>query len=351
MSAELASGKKEREISTLFKDASLLSHKGEAVGCIAGLKDRTVLLYFATSGVEPCRSFSKLLSSFYDLVRESGDDSIAVMVVSSDSSRQDESMHPDWLMVEWAGDIQEIMDLYRVERTPWLLVADKDAKAVVNDAHDALSDIFTDSHGHMRPMEEAKDAIAAKWLEWRRLAGDWCTSTGPLPGSASMSSACPAAAASTAASCSQASAQSDRDALRASRLALDSRAACASSAAPATSGSASSSSAPAPLQAPALQSAAAASRPTAVDVESGDRIELPPLIPPAPSPDDEVASDMASDGGRSVREDLDGDMAMEAEEAVARVVAMGFPEDQARGALQVANGDPDRAVALLLGDA
>lgn len=95
---------------------------------------------------------------------------------------------------------------------------------------------------------------------------------------------------------------------------------------------------------------------------AGGRVELP--TPPAPQKrpqsgdssdaifdddDDEMFSDMASDGERSRHDEADlpePDLG----EAVAQIAAMGFPEDAARRALQASNGDVDAAVALLLGE-
>mmetsp|Transcript_69332 Transcript_69332/g.109553 ORF Transcript_69332/g.109553 Transcript_69332/m.109553 type:complete len:392 (+) Transcript_69332:94-1269(+) len=384
---ELASGGKEPGIAALFKGASLINTKGEAVSIISALKDRTVLLYFAASWAEPCKFFNKLLAMFNEAVRAKGDESIAVIFVSNDKSKEeqlqffnDESIHRDWLMAEWTYDLQDIMDQYNVEKIPWLLVADREGKAVVKDASEALFAIFTDqASGRLKKQEETQAAAEAKWSEWRRLAGDWRASEGhTLGGSAS-------AVSST--NVVQASAQNDREALRAARLAALERRNGTSVPVSASTGSSSSSApppvptiAPAPVALatlggsrivglggidagnPRTNSTASGSGTFASGASSivggtaytlsGGKMDLPPTVPIAPmSVDDEVASDMASiDAAESDRDDLDGDVAIEIEEAVSRVTAMGFPEQQAREALQVTNGDPDRAVALLLGD-
>jgi len=93
---------------------------------------------------------------------------------------------------------------------------------------------------------------------------------------------------------------------------------------------------------------------------AGGRVELPP--PPAPQKrpqsgdsddvlddDDEMFSDMASDGERSRPDEADLPE-VDLGEAAAQIAAMGFPEDAARRALQASNGDIDAAVALLLGE-
>merc|ERR1712098_831046 len=127
-----ASGGKETGICALFKGAALLNRKGEVVSSITGLADKTVLLYFAASWAEPCKSFNKLLSTFYNMVRESGDDSIVVIFVANCKSKEEQvtffnsaDTHQEWLMMEWTRDLQEIMDHFNVEKIPWLLVADR----------------------------------------------------------------------------------------------------------------------------------------------------------------------------------------------------------------------------------
>mmetsp|Transcript_163831 Transcript_163831/g.520719 ORF Transcript_163831/g.520719 Transcript_163831/m.520719 type:complete len:300 (-) Transcript_163831:32-931(-) len=93
----------------------------------------------------------------------------------------------------------------------------------------------------------------------------------------------------------------------------------------------------------------------AVYTLAGGRIELPP---PPPSHrgagedrvgDEDMFSDMASDGDRSMPDEVDVPLpGVTLAEGISQMASMGFPEDSARGALEASNGDVDAAVALLL---
>lgn len=226
---ELASGgAKETGLSALFKGASLKRLSGEAVSVLAALKDKTVLLYFAAGWAKPCKDFNPVLSKFYDLVRAS-DDSIVVIFVSNDKSREEQlafftegGMHPDWLMVEWSYDLEEIMENFNMEKIPGLIVVDRDGKAVVDNARDQVEDIFFDKRGKASDPAGHQAAVSEKWSDWRRKAGDWRASEGRTlgGGGAVSSSAAVAAAAGGSGTPQGATGQmSDREALRAARLA------------------------------------------------------------------------------------------------------------------------------------
>jgi hypothetical protein len=273
-------------------------------------------------------------------------------------------------MVEWVYDLEDIMDHFEIEKIPWLLVADRDGKAIVRDAKDEVFDLLTDDTGKLRPAEQVKASVEAKWTDWRRLAGDWRVSTGhTLGGNAS------ASASSAAAETSSVPLQNDREAMRAARLAAlerrqlqswESVPAAASASMPAAAPSiVSIASASGAASASAASSSAASANgsgtfaagntamPSGVAYTlSGGRVDLPPVVPSG-GYDDDVASDTAAADIDSIADDadVDGNVEMALEEAVSSMTAMGFPEAQAREALEVTHGDPDRAVALLLGDA
>lgn len=411
---EVASGAKESGVSALFKGASLISRNGETVSALTGLQDKTALFYFASKRVESCRRFNELLSRFYEAVRQT-DDSIVVIFVSNDESKEDQveffkgsGMHAEWLMVEWTYDLEDIAENFKVEKIPCLLVVSREGRAVVSDALDQVWDLVQKEGAEASRLRAAVDA---KWAEWRRLAGDWRASAGQTLGgsAASSSSAAAAGGGGSGRGAPQATtageARNDREALRAARLAaLEKRmgggGAAASAGGPSPlgvgSGSASSSSAaPAALAAAPSAAAAAASPVTAAIGSSGPRIatlggsssasaaaavgsgtfaagadaggfgnvgytlaggrvELPPPAPARPGSrgqhDDEVFSDMASDGAGSGADPEDLPDAPSEDQMVAQIAAMGFPDDAARRALQASNGDIDSAVALLLGE-
>jgi len=384
---ELASGvAKETPLAALFKGASVVGRDSQPVSVVSTLRDRTVLLYFAAGRVESCRSFNSLLTTFYDIIREA-DDSIAVIFVSNDKSKEEQlaffrdgGMHADWLMVEFTYDLQDIMDTFKVEKIPQLTVVSRDGRAVVEDARDQVLRIFLDERGRRKDEATVRIAVAEQWGEWRRLAGDWRAIGGQTLGGSPSAGGAGSSAAPAPQAASGNAAQSEREALRAARLAALERRASGNAAVgfeQATPGSA----AAAPAAAMAPPSAQAHSGPRIATIGggassslagasggsgtfagqaacaapatggytlSGGRVVTPQPAPPSAAgfSTTDILSDMASDGAESVAASAESDVDMDV--AVSSLVAMGFPEDRAREALQASRGDVDGAVALLV---
>lgn len=347
----------------LFKGAAVLRHSGEAISVLAELKDRTVLLYFAAGHADPCKPFNLMLSKFYDMVRET-DDSIVVIFISNDKTKEEQvaffntsGMHPDWFMVEWTHDIEDIMDAFKVEKIPSLIVVSREGKPAVADARDQLFDLLLGPDSGKKgkaqgqSIEEVKANVKAKWQEWRRLAGDWRASEGHTLGGSSSSAS---------SFVSPPGAQNDREALRAARLAALERRGLGGAGGPGAVGagfvsSASSSTAPVavvPLHVVSGKAsgssgsgtfaAGASPSPGVAYTLAGGRIELPS----GPKGEDmELASDMASNGDAESQ-----DAEVDEREAIASIVAMGFPEDSAQRALEASRGNVEEAIAHLLGD-
>jgi len=312
-----------------------------------------------------------------------------VIFVSNDRSREEQvaffergGMHPDWLMVEWAPDLQDLMDTFHVEKIPELVVLDKEGKAVVKNACHEVIDLFTGKNKERTnpSIESIKAAVATKWTEWRRLAGDWRVSEGQALGGASSSGFVGAPMPGR-----RAGDQSEREALRAARLAaLEQRAfggdaGCGSSSSsfrepPLAKGFPESESvaAPAPIRLtpqslstiPGTSTASghallagsgtfaagAMGAPSGVAYTlSGGCMEVtaPQTTLAAEWDDVDIASDMASDGAESIR---DVDNEVDFDKAVSNMVAMGFPEDAARQALEVSGGNMDEAISCLVDD-
>jgi len=386
---ELASGAaKETPLAALFKGASVVGRDSQPVSVVSTLRDRTVLLYFAAGRVESCRSFNGLLSTFYDIIREA-DNSIAVIFISNDKTKEEQlaffkdgGMHADWLMVEFTYDLQDIMDAFKVEKIPQLTVVGRDGRAVVEDARDQILRIFLDERGRRNDEAAVRTATIEKWGEWSRLAGDWRAIGGQtLGGSTAASGGAGSSAITAGAAAAGNTAQSEREALRAARLAaLERRAGGNMAAAPVSSATpgplaAASATASSPPSAQAYSgpriatigggasgglagtgggsgtfagNAASAAPATGGYTLSGGRVETPQpsAAEVSHAGNADVLSDMASDGAESVAESVQSDADMDV--AVSSLVAMGFPEERAREALQASRGDVDGAVALLV---
>jgi len=370
----LAAGAKETGLVSLFKGASILNRKGEPVSVITQLKDKVVLLYFASTKIEKIDRFNKHLKEFHDIVAEGSGEAPVIIFVSNDGSKENQmklfqGMSESWLCVEFSAQLQDIANNFGIEMIPAVIVTDKNGKAVVKKGVEELSEVF-----RIVDDEARKQAYLDKWLEWRKLAGDWRVSGGyTLSGGATSSAA-------AASSPSAADAASDRDAMRAARLArlgAGPRGGCnapaggggasSSSAGPAdvaaAAAASSASSAAAPAAASSSASAAAPKVATLADASRqgyvGGTYTLAggPVLPPPEATAFAAAEDnmshMASDGDMSPRDDADlgapnfEDM-QDSEENLAILVSMGFDQESAKAALSAAKGNVDDALAMML---
>jgi len=367
---ELASGAKETGLVSLFKGASILNRKLEPVSVITQLKDKVVLLYFASAKIEKIDRFNKHLKEFYDIVADGSGEAPVIIFVSNDGSKEDQlrlfqerGMSESWLCVEFSAQLQDIANTFGIEMIPAIIVTDKNGKAVVKNGVEELSEVF-----RIVDDEARKQAYLDKWLEWRKLAGDWRVSGGyTLSGGATGSSTSAAASAA---------APGDKEAMRAARLArlgagagggaTSSGGASSSSAGPAevaaaAAAASSSSSAAAPAVPSSSASAAAAPRvATLADASrgyvggtytlAGGPVLPPPAASAAAATEDNV-SHMASDGDMSPRDDADlvpPTFEEMDEENLAVLVSMGFDQESAKAALAAAKGNVDDALAMML---
>mmetsp|Transcript_54637 Transcript_54637/g.130380 ORF Transcript_54637/g.130380 Transcript_54637/m.130380 type:complete len:391 (-) Transcript_54637:173-1345(-) len=383
---ELASGAKETGLSALFKGASVLNRKGEPVSVITHLKDKVVLLYFASTKIN-YKIVNKLLKDFCDFATEGSGEAPVVIFVSNDRSKEDQmklfqegGMHESWLCVEYSSDLEDIANSFDIKMIPAIIVVDRNGKAVVSDAMDQLqNDVFK-----AREMEAVKKAAVEKWLEWRKLAGDWRVSSGYTLSSGSQSAASGAAA----------PAANDRDAMAAMREArlkrlgggggpsTSSGAGAASSSSSAAPAAAAAAAAAPPMAAAAAASASASRTPLASSWDfprlatlgdasrqaqssgsgaspgyvggtytlAGGRVEDPGPMAAANAapPGQDYMSDLASDGDMTPRDDADL-VPPSMEENIAVLVSMGFDQDAAKNALEAAEGDIDVAVGMMVG--
>jgi len=384
---ELASGKgaKETGLQFLFRGASIVDRWGEAISTLTKFKDKTVLLFYGASWAESSKQFSTLLSKFYDIVMDTGEDALVVIFISNDKSQEaqlsffnDSCIHKDWLMVERGPHLDEIMTTIDVERIPGLSVVGQEGTSVVEKAPEEIFEMFLEGN-KLRNENDVKQRVLEKWAAWKKLAGDWDAPSGYTCGGssgvASSSSALvnlPGVAAGPR--------HSEQEALRAARLAVlerdvQQRSGDESRISPfmETIGGASSSSSSINIAAHAATSATASTAPKIATLGGigsaaaaasasgsgtfasactwiGEGFTLAGGAVPAPAvhsdqDTDFPASDLASDGAQSAGA-LSG--VIQDGEALTQLTSMGFPEDTALQALEAAHGEVDRAVALLV---
>jgi len=190
---ELASGKgaKETGLQFLFRGASIVDRWGEAISTLTKFKDKTVLLFYGASWAESSKQFSTLLSKFYDIVMDTGEDALVVIFISNDKSQEaqlsffnDSCIHKDWLMVERGPHLDEIMTTIDVERIPGLSVVGQEGTSVVEKAPEEIFEMFLEGN-KLRNENDVKQRVLEKWAAWKKLAGDWDAPSGYTCGGSS----------------------------------------------------------------------------------------------------------------------------------------------------------------------
>jgi len=183
-------GFKETGVMKLFKSNSLLNKGGEAVSTYVALKDRVVVLYFATN-IDICWDFNVFLKKFYQTIIDEGDNSMAVVFVSGDNKPElqtdffnDDTVHDDWLCMSMS-DLESIYESFGIEKVPYLVVLDMDGNPAKHGAQEEMLEIFNSvlsdqakDHGWLEDLECPTKAVVAKWKEWKSLARHWKASVG-----------------------------------------------------------------------------------------------------------------------------------------------------------------------------
>mmetsp|Transcript_129341 Transcript_129341/g.241959 ORF Transcript_129341/g.241959 Transcript_129341/m.241959 type:complete len:372 (+) Transcript_129341:2-1117(+) len=130
--------------SDLLASATLIKKSGMVAPADA-LEDKLVGIYFSAHWCGPCRHFTPVLRSFYEILKAQGK-AFEIVFVSSDSSEDEfeeyfDNFHGDWLAVEYGSPEQQALSkFYQVNAIPTLLIVDNKGTVVVPDARVDVAD-------------------------------------------------------------------------------------------------------------------------------------------------------------------------------------------------------------------
>jgi len=127
-------------MSIALKDVGLRKKAtGELVNGGEALEGKLVALYFSAHWCPPCRNFTPALKTFYDELKESGDEQFELVFVPFDRSAEDvktylAESHGDWLYLDYDSEhIRKLADKYGVQGIPALIVIRPDGTVVTKD--------------------------------------------------------------------------------------------------------------------------------------------------------------------------------------------------------------------------
>ena len=120
---------------------------------------KVVAVYFSAHWCPPCRGFTPKLKDFYeDVLGKHGDDSLAIVFVSSDRSEEDQDAyfkesHGDWFVVPFGSEAAgKLKKDCQVSGIPKLVIVDSNGQPLNQNARGDVE-------------SESPSATYTKWLE------------------------------------------------------------------------------------------------------------------------------------------------------------------------------------------